>query len=190
LKGASPFIGAVGELEEIEEIRLETLVVTGMESVAIRALKEAHPYEEVAYDLIPLDPVPGMRGMVWGLGYGFVGQLGQPVSYAEFVRRVKRVFQVKSFLTNQHTPKSVRSIAFTPGSGSSFVGAVQGMGVDVYLTGEVGYHASLEAARQGLNVMELGHRESEHYFLKTFENWMKEWKIPVSVLDERTQRII
>ncbi len=190
LKGASPFIGAVGELEEVEEIRLETLVVAGMESVAIRALKEAHPYEMVAYDLIPLDPVPGMKGMVWGLGYGFVGQLKKPVSYSEFVRRVKRVFQVKSFLTNQHTPKSVRSIAFTPGSGSSFVGAVQSQGVDVYLTGEVGYHASLEAARQGLSVFELGHRESEHYFLKTFESWMKEWEIPVSVLDERTQRII
>jgi dinuclear metal center YbgI/SA1388 family protein len=190
LKGASPFIGAVGELEEVEEIRLETLVVAGMESVAIRALKEAHPYEEVAYDLIPLDPLPGMKGMVWGLGYGFVGQLERPVSYTEFVRRVKRVFQVKSFLTNQHTPKSVRSIAFTPGSGSAFVGPVQGLGVDVYITGEVGYHASLESARHGLNVIELGHRESEHYFLKTLENWMKEWKIPVSVLDERTQRII
>ncbi len=190
LKGASPFIGAVGELEEVEEIRLETLVVSGMESVAIRALKEAHPYEEVAYDLIPLDPVPGMKGMVWGLGYGFVGQLERPVAYSEFVRSVKRVFRVKSFLTNQHTPKSVRSIAFTPGSGSSFVGAVQGLGVDVYITGEVGYHASLESARHGLNVIELGHRESEHYFLKTLENWMKEWKIPVSVLDERTQRII
>jgi dinuclear metal center YbgI/SA1388 family protein len=190
LKGASPFIGAVGELEEVEEIRLETLVVAGMEAVAIRALKEAHPYEEVAYDLIPLDPVPGMKGMVWGLGYGFVGQLEKPVSFVEFVRRVKRVFRVKSFLTNQHTPDSVRRIAFTPGSGSAFVGAVQSAGVDVYITGEVGYHASLEAARHGLSVLELGHRESEHYFLKTIESWMKEWKIPVSMLDERTQRII
>ena len=190
LKGASPFIGAVGELEEVDEIRLETLVVAGMESVAIRALKESHPYEEVAYDLIPLDPVPGMKGMVWGLGYGFVGRLEKPVPFAEFVRRVKRVFRVKSFLTNQHTPASIRSIAFTPGSGSSFVGAVQALGVDVYITGEVGYHASLEAARQGLSVFELGHRESEHYFLKTLESWMKEWKVPVSVLDERTQRII
>jgi dinuclear metal center YbgI/SA1388 family protein len=190
LKGASPFIGAVGELEEVEEIRLETLVVAGMEAVAIRALKEAHPYEEVAYDLIPVDPLPGMKGMVWGLGYGFVGKLDRPVSFVEFVRRVKRVFRVKSFLTNQHTPQSVRSIAFTPGSGSSFVGAVQALGVDVYITGEVGYHASLEAARHGLSVLELGHRESEHYFLKTIESWMKEWKIPVSMLDERTQRII
>jgi dinuclear metal center YbgI/SA1388 family protein len=190
LKGASPFIGAVGELEEVEEIRLETLVVAGMEAVAIRALKEAHPYEEVAYDLVPLDPVQGMKGMVWGLGYGFVGKLESPVQFSEFVRRVKRVFQVKSFLTNQHTPQAVRSIAFTPGSGSAFVGAVQSLGVDVYITGEVGYHASLEAARNGLSVFELGHRESEHYFLKTIESWMKEWKLPVSLLDERTQRII
>lgn len=190
LKGASPFIGAVGALEEVEEIRLETLVVAGMEQVAIRALKAAHPYEEVAYDLYPLDPVPGMKGMVWGLGYGFIGELEKPVSFNTFVTRVKRVFKVKSFLTNQYTPRSVRKIAFTPGSGSAFVGAVPSLGVDVYVTGEVGYHDSLEAARQGLSVFELGHRESEHYFLKTIEAWMKEWKVPVSVLDERTQRII
>jgi dinuclear metal center YbgI/SA1388 family protein len=190
LKGASPFLGKVGELEEVEEIRLETLVVAGMESTVIRALKEAHPYEEVAYDFYPIDPVPGMKGMVWGLGYGFVARLKKPVPYAAFVRRVKRVFQVKSFLTNQVTPKSVRTIAFTPGSGSSFVGAVGSLGVDVYLTGEVGYHASLEAARTGLSVLELGHRESEHYFLKTIEAWVRESGVAVSVLDERTQRII
>ena len=48
----------------------------------------------------------------------------------------------------------------------------------------------LDAARAGLNVMELGHRESEHYFLRTIEAWCKSWRLPVAVLDERTQRII
>jgi dinuclear metal center YbgI/SA1388 family protein len=190
LKGASPFLGKVGELEEVEEIRLETIVVSGMEDVAIRTLKEVHPYEEVAYDLYPIEQTPGMKGMVWGMGYGFVAKLKKPVSYDTFVRKVKSVFKVKHFLTNQFTPKQVETIAFTPGKGSSFVSSVRAHKADVYITGEVGYHGSLEAERSGMNIMELGHRESEHYFLKTFESWFKEWGVKAVALDERTQRIV
>ena len=131
-----------------------------------------------------------MKGMVWGLGYGFVAELKKPVSYAEFVKRVKKVFHLNAFLTHQFEPKQVRKIAFTPGKGSSFVRSVGKHQVDVYITGEVGYHGSLEAARSGVNVMELGHRESEHYFLKTIAYWCQEWDLPHTVIDERTQRIV
>jgi dinuclear metal center YbgI/SA1388 family protein len=190
LQGASPFLGKVGEMEEAEEIRLETVLVAGMEEVVISTLKEAHPYEEVAYDLYPVEQEPVMKGMVWGMGYGFVADLKKPVSYDAFVKTVKRTFKVNHFLTNQFTPKKVSRIAFTPGKGASFVGAVKKYKADVYITGEVGYHASLDALRGGLSIMELGHRESEHYFLKTFESWMKDWGVKASILDERTQRIV
>ncbi len=190
LKGASPFFGKVGALEETEEVRLETIVVAGMEDIAIATLKAEHPYEEVAYDLYPVEQSPVMKGLVWGMGYGFVAKLKKPISYALFAKRVKSVFKVKNFLTNQHTPKKVETIAFTPGKGSSFVSSVKGHKADVYITGEVGYHGSLDAERSGLNIMELGHRESEHYFLKTFATWFKEWGVKVTALDERTQRII
>jgi len=190
LEGAAPFIGKVGELESADEVRFETLVVAGMEALVIETLKTAHPYEEVAYDLFPVEQLPVMKGLVWGLGYGFVAELKKPMSYAVFAKRVKSVFQIDSFLTNQVTPKLVKRIAFTPGKGSSFVRSVRGHGVDVFLTGEVGYHASLDAARVGMNVIELGHRESEHYFLRTIHEWCKEWEIENHVLDERTQRAI
>jgi putative NIF3 family GTP cyclohydrolase 1 type 2 len=158
--------------------------------VAIRTLKENHPYEEVAYDLFPVEQSPVMKGLVWGMGYGFVANLKKPVSYAQFLKTVKRVFKVDHFLTNQVTPKKVSRIAFTPGKGASFVSAVKCHNADVYLTGEVGYHGSLDAARSGMNLIELGHRESEHYFLKTFESWFKDWGVKCSSLDERTQRIL
>ena len=190
LAGASPTVGKVGELAQVEEIRFETIFVNGMQSMVLDTLKHAHPYEEVAYDIYPVEQVPAMKGMVWGLGYGFVSELKKPVKYADFIKRVKKTFQVKSFLTNQVEPKMVRRIAFTPGKGASFVGSVRSHHVDVFITGEVGYHGSLEAARSGVNVMELGHRESEHYFLKTIAHWCSEWDLPHVVLDERTQKII
>jgi dinuclear metal center YbgI/SA1388 family protein len=190
LKGANPTIGKVGELELVEEIRLETLFIAGMEKVVIETLRDAHPYEEVAFDIYAVEQDPGMKGLVWGLGYGFVANLKKPVSFAELVKRVKKVFKVDAFLTHQFEPKQVRKIAFTPGKGSSFVRSVSKHQVDVYITGEVGYHGSLDAARNGVNVMELGHRESEHYFLKTIAYWCSEWDLPHFVLDERTQRIV
>ncbi len=190
LSGASPFFGKVGHLEEAEEIRFETIIPAGMESIAIGTLLDAHPYEEVAYDIYPVEQAPVKKGLVWGFGYGFVAKMKKPVPYATFVKRVKKVFKVQSLLTNTHFPAMVQTIAFTPGKGSSFVNAVKSHNADVYITGEVGYHGSLDAARSGLNVIELGHRESELYFLLTFQNWFKEWELPVQILDERTQAIL
>ena len=190
LHGATPTIGKIGELEQVDEIRFETLVVSGMEERAILALKDSHPYEEVAYDLYPVEQNPTMKGMVWGLGYGFVATLHTPLSYESFVKKVKSVFKTKSFLTNQIVPKQVKRIAFTPGKGSSFVKSVRSHKADVFITGEVGYHDSVSAARAGMNIIELGHRESELYFLKTMHSWCKEWELAHHVLDERLQKII
>ena len=190
LSGASPFFGKVGELEEKEEIRLETIFVSGMEGVVLETLKNAHPYEEVAYDIYAVEQSPVLKGLVWGLGYGFVAELKKPMSYEAFARKVKSVFKVKSFITNQVTPKTVKRIAFTPGKGASFLRSVRAHKADVYITGEVGYHGSIDAARNGLNVIELGHRESELYFLRTVEAWCKEWTVPGAVLDERMQRVV
>lgn len=188
LDGATPFIGKTGELEQVEEIRFETLVVQGMEDVAVQALRDSHPYEEVAFDLYPVEQNPAKLGLVWGLGYGFVADLKKPISYALFAKKVKAVFKTDTFLTNQYIPKQVKRIAFTPGKGSSFVRSVRGFKADVFITGEVGYHDSTSAARSEMNVIELGHRESELYFLKTLHLWFKEWQLPHHVLDERTQQ--
>ena len=190
LAGASPFLGKVGELEQTEEIRLETLIVDGMQERALAVLKEAHPYEEVAYDFYPVEQEPSLKGMVWGFGYGFVADFKKPVPYDVFCKKVKSVFGVKNFVTHYATPKMVKRIAFTPGKGSSFLKSVRAHGVDVFLTGEVGYHGSIDSARVGLNVIELGHRESERYFLKTFQTWCVDWQLAHHVLDERTQQIL
>lgn len=189
LDGASPFIGKPGETESVEEVRLETVIVRGMEPIVIETLKAVHPYEEVAYDLFPVEQSPPQLGLIWGLGYGFVGKLSKPVKFETFINQVKKVFKIHAFTSNLHNPDTVETIAFSPGKGSSFVQSAKSQNVDVYITGEVGYHDSTLAARNGLSIFELGHRESEHYFLKTIGSWCEEWKLPHFTLDERTQRI-
>lgn len=54
MDGASPFLGKVGELEYVDEYRVEMVLADGVKSEVISALLLAHPYEEVAYHLIPI----------------------------------------------------------------------------------------------------------------------------------------
>ena len=54
LDGAKPFIGEVGLFEQVEEERIETLCEKSKVKQVIKALKESHPYEEVAFDIFPV----------------------------------------------------------------------------------------------------------------------------------------
>jgi hypothetical protein len=53
-EGAEPAIGRVGEEEHVEECRVELVVPEQHVQAAVAALREAHPYEEVAFDLYQL----------------------------------------------------------------------------------------------------------------------------------------
>jgi hypothetical protein len=53
-EGAQPAIGNVGEEEHVDEYRVELVVPEERVRAAVAALREAHPYEEVAFDLYPL----------------------------------------------------------------------------------------------------------------------------------------
>lgn len=52
--GAKPFIGKVGKMEEVEEVRLEMICPKDKTKEVITAMKKVHPYEEVAFDIYPL----------------------------------------------------------------------------------------------------------------------------------------
>jgi hypothetical protein len=53
-EGAEPTIGERGREEHVPELRLETVYPAEREDEVVRALREAHPYEEPAFDLYPL----------------------------------------------------------------------------------------------------------------------------------------
>ena len=53
-EGTNPSIGERGREERVLELRLETVYPAEREEEVVRALREAHPYEEPAFDLYPL----------------------------------------------------------------------------------------------------------------------------------------
>lgn len=189
--GTQPFIGKTGQLETVDELRLETILPRGLEKAVLAALFRSHPYEEPAYDLIPVEQAPSGKGLARGLGYGFVGELEKPRPLRELAAEIETLFETKGFLiTGEPSPdRLIRRVAWSPGKGSSFVGAVIAAKCDLFFTGETGYHDALHASKRGVAVMELGHRESERFYLKVMTAWMQAAGLQTVELNTKTQRI-
>jgi dinuclear metal center YbgI/SA1388 family protein len=172
--GTQPFLGKPGTLERAAETRLETIFPTGMERPVTKALLAAHPYEEVAFDIYPLEQSPSGQGLVRGLGYGFWGDFHEPKPFSDLCKSVRSLFNIDGFWITENPPSRVKRIGFVAGKGASFVGAARSVGCDLLITGEAGYHTALDGWRNGLTVMELGHRESEKFFITTMASWLSQ----------------
>lgn len=188
-EGTRPFLGEKGRLERAREVRLETVFPRGLKKRVLAAMREAHPYEEIAYDLYRVEQEPGAVGLVSGLGMGVYGDFPKALPYAEVVRRVKKAFGVKGFLQTEPAPKALKRIGFVAGKGASFARSAASMGCDLFITGEAGYHVARESALNGVAIMEVGHRESEVFFLRTVEGWCREWGIRAKVLNTPVQSV-
>ncbi len=55
LAGSDPFLGSAGELEKVEEYRVELVCEDALIRDAVAALKSAHPYEEPAYEVFRME---------------------------------------------------------------------------------------------------------------------------------------
>jgi len=155
LEGARPYAGAVGRLESAEELRLEVLVPKGALAEALRAMREAHPYEEVAYDVYPVE------NTIPGAGIGRVGRLPAPATMAELAARVREALGADQVHAAGARIRSAQTIAVCPGGGGGLVAAAVRAGADALVTGDVKYHHALEAAESGLTVIDAGHGPTE-----------------------------
>lgn len=150
-EGTNPFIGRQGALERVAEVRLETIVPSSIQSRVIRAMIEAHPYEEVAYDVYPLE----QEGAVSGLGRK--GELPEPMTLEAFARRVKETFGLQGLRYVGPPEKPVKKVGIIGGDGNSFIARAATCGIDVLVTGDVYYHTAHEAMAAGLALVDPGH---------------------------------
>lgn len=150
-EGTHPHIGEQGKLERVEEVRLETVMPASKQSAVLKAMKAAHPYEEVAYDIIPLD-VAGT-----GLGVGRIGKLPEAITLRELALQVKEKFQLHGLRVVGALDEKVKKVAVVGGDGSSFAGKAVFRGADVLITGDIGYHTAHDAQADGLSIIDAGH---------------------------------
>ncbi|MCW3106484.1 MAG: Nif3-like dinuclear metal center hexameric protein [Segetibacter sp.] len=155
-EGTDPHTGQVGKREETEEEKIEIIFPAYLKEKLISAMTEAHPYEEVAYDIIALN------NYFQEVGSGLIGELEQPMEITAFLQLVKQQFGLQVI---RHTPiitNEVKKIALCGGAGSFLIKNALSAGADVYITGDVKYHEFFDAENR-LVIADIGHWESEQF---------------------------
>jgi len=154
--GTNPFVGKVGERHTESEIKIEVIFPAWIESKVLNAMLNAHPYEEVAYDIIALDNIYQQTGS------GIVGDLPKPVSEEEFLNQLRKAFHLSIIKHTKLTGKMVKKVALCGGAGSVLIGAAIASGADFYVTSDMKYHEFFDADNR-LVLADIGHYESEQF---------------------------
>jgi dinuclear metal center YbgI/SA1388 family protein len=150
----NPYLGEKGRLERVEEVRVETIVPDHAAGRAAEAAAAAHPYEEVALDVYPVEGFPE------GCGYGRLGNLPGPLTSDELREHVSGSLGSPARLVAD-AGRRIERVAVLGGSGGAFIREVATSGAHAYVTGDVDYHDVLLADSLGLTVVDAGHAATE-----------------------------
>ncbi|NHE59660.1 Nif3-like dinuclear metal center hexameric protein [Cyclobacterium plantarum] len=156
MENAQPSIGSRGKEEMVTEKRVELMFPSHLQSKIIHELKVAHPYEEVAYYLHPLE------NEHQDVGSGMIGHLPEPLSGMDFLEHLKKSMGLQVLKHTAILDKKVSKVALCGGAGIFLLGRAIKSGADVFVTADVKYHDFFEADQQIL-LADIGHYESEIY---------------------------
>jgi dinuclear metal center YbgI/SA1388 family protein len=163
---SNPSIGKIGLREHQSEIKIEAIAPSFMSSKIVSALKMAHPYEEMAYELIPIS------NFNQSVGAGVIGELDSSMESIEFLDFLKKALNLELI---KHTPfeKKIKKVAVCGGSGSFLLNSAMRSQADVYITADVKYHEFFDAIGN-LMFCDIGHYESEISTLELFYEEIKD----------------
>ncbi len=166
LPGADPFVGEVGGRHTEKEQRLEVVLPAYHLKSVVNALMESHPYEEVAYDVYPIE------NAAVKIGAGMIGQLDSPLYSMDFLKIVKDIFGG----VVRHTglvKDQVQKIAWCGGSGSFLLDAAKKAGADVFISSDFKYHQFFDAENE-LIIADIGHYENEQFTIPLIARYLQE----------------
>ena len=164
----NPAIGeAGGKREWVEDVKIEVVVAKHAENAVISALFANHPYEEVAYELIPL-PNPNPQ-----IGAGMTGYLEHPANEEYFMERLKEKMKTNCIRHTAWLDKPIKKVAICGGSGSFLLKDAIQAKADIFITGDFKYHQFFDAEGK-IIIADIGHYESEQFTPEIFESLLKE----------------
>lgn len=149
--GTNPFIGQPGQLEQVEEARLETVVPEPMLDTVLHAMRTAHPYEEIAYDVLRLE----QPGPAYGLGR--IGQLKAETTLVDFADAVRQTLGLPHIRYAGEPDTKLVTAAVLGGSGSRWIETARRQGADVMVTADASHHDVADATQDGIAVIDVPH---------------------------------
>ena len=164
-EGADPFVGSIGTLHREPEWKLEVIFPALLQREVLAALKAAHPYEEVAFDLVNLsNDHPG-------IGSGLIGELPAAVEATVFLDRLKKIFGTPVLRFAGLGSRPIKKVALCGGAGSFLISRALAAGADAFLTADLKYHEFFEADGRML-LVDLGHYESEQFSIDLIQSFL------------------
>lgn len=155
-EGTSPHIGRPNKLEQIEEIRVELILPSHLEPKILSALRQSHPYEEVAYYLSRLE------NENQEVGSGMIGELETPLEPIVFLERLKASMNTACVRYTALPKKKIKKVAVCGGAGSFLLSTALSRGADAFVSADFKYHEFFDADGK-IMVADIGHFESEQF---------------------------
>lgn len=158
---ANPTIGTLGNPEQVEESRLELIFPANLQGKILAALKQVHPYEEVAHYLYNLE------NQNQEVGIGVIGELDRELTEEEFLAYLKDKMHLQGLRYTSVGEKKIKKVAVCGGSGSFLIKDALRQGADALVTGDIKYHEFFDAD-QRMMLADIGHYESEVFTKEIF----------------------
>jgi dinuclear metal center YbgI/SA1388 family protein len=153
---AQPHIGKLEVREEVQELKLEYVVERHLLSTVLNAMRTAHPYEEVAYQLLPTQNTHQNRGA------GMIGKLAEASKTEDFLAQVKETFGCGCVKHTDIVKPFIQTVALCGGAGSFLLHDAIRAKADIYISSDFKYHEFFDADGH-LVIADIGHYESEQF---------------------------
>ena len=168
LEGSDPHVGTIGARESVVESKLEVVVEPWRLAAVLHAMKNAHPYEEVAHGVWPLQQIHAQ------VGSGMLGELPQPMEEGAFLDAVKSALGCQAIRHTKLRGRDIRKVAVCGGSGSFLLPDAMRAGADVLVTSDFKYHEFFDADNR-IVIADVGHYESEWQTTDLIVNRIKKY---------------
>ena len=165
-KNSNPIIGEPLIRSVINEIKIEIILPNYLQHYVVSKMIEAHPYEEVAYDIVPLN------NTYQTVGSGIVGEVDLEISELEFMNLLKKQFNLQVIKHTALLNKPIKKIALCGGAGSFLIKNAIAQKADIYITSDIKYHEFFDAENK-IIVADIGHWESEQFTVELLEEVIK-----------------
>ena len=170
----NPYLGKKGKQHHEREVKIEIIYPSDIEKQLLKTLINAHPYEEVAYDIVPLENSFNQ------VGSGMIGELEKSSDETAFLKNIKSIMHTKCVKHTQLLNKKIKKVVVCGGSGSFLLKDAISAGGDVFITSDFKYHQFFDAENK-LIIADIGHYESEQFTKELFYDVLKK-KFPTFAL--------
>ena len=167
LDEANPYVGETNKRHYEEELKIELVFPAFMQNKAISVLRNAHPYEEVAFQIYQLENTNEH------VGSGMYGELKEAMPVKTFLQHIKDTFNVGCIKHTNLIKDSIKTVAICGGSGSFLLGDAKGKRADIFITGDFKYHEFFDAEDQ-IIIADIGHYESEYLTIELIDEKLRE----------------